>query len=72
MDLVSRGDAKQMVRAVRAGSSWEQVRASWPGIDPEWLDANLKGWVLSTAGAMPLEPVAEQDPVPVKRGRRKG
>lgn len=60
--MVSRGEFKQMVRAVRAGSSWEQVRAAWSGADPASLDEHLQAKVLEAAGVSP-SPVAALPPV---------
>lgn len=64
--MVSRGDFKLMVRAVRAGSSWEQVKAAWSHVDPAWLDEHLMGAVLGTAGVSP-SPVVRSSPEPKKR-----
>lgn len=69
---LSRGELKQMVRAVRAGASWEQVRVSIPGIPPEWLDEHFKSWVLTTAGVSPTPVVASSPPEPEPKKRKKG
>ena len=69
MEIVSRGTAKQLMRAVRAGASWEQVRESVPGVAPEYLDEHLKAWVLETAGTPPAPVVSSSPP---KTKRRKG
>jgi hypothetical protein len=71
MELVSRGDARQMVRAVRSGATWEQVRQSYPGIDPSLLDSTLRDFVLKAAGVQ-AAPVADSSPVPPKTRRKKG
>jgi len=70
MDFVSRGDMKQMVRAVRGGSSWEEVRTMFPQVAPELLDEHLREWVLETAGVSPT-PVVASSPDPDKPKRRK-
>ena len=64
---ISRGDIRQMVRAVRAGSSWEQVRAAWPKIDPAWLDEHLKDDVLAMAGTPPVPAVIVPTEVKAKK-----
>lgn len=69
MEVLSRGDLRQLVRQARSGTPWEQLRSSVPRVSPTWLDENWKGWVLSAAGTPASDAEA---PVPVKRKRRKG
>jgi hypothetical protein len=69
MEVLSRGDLRQLVRQARAGVPWERLRSSVPNVRPEYLDENWKGWVASTVGP-PQASVAEA-PAPLKKRRKK-
>lgn len=60
-----------MVRAVQSGIAWEQVRGSFPGVDPEKVDAAYKGLVLEAAGVSPA-PAAPPFPDNDTKKRRRG
>jgi hypothetical protein len=70
MNIFIRGAASQMVRAIKGGATWDEVRVSHPALRPEWVDENLKAWVLLSAGVVPPAPADAQAPEKRKKGKR--
>lgn len=67
-DAINPAEEDRLVRAVKAGKGWDEVRGMLPGVDPSALDRGFRERVLRLAG---VEAPAEA-PGEAPRARKKG
>ncbi len=56
-DAINPFEEEKLVRAMKAGRTWDEVRGILPGVDPTALDKGFKERVMRQAG---LEPMPER------------
>ena len=59
-DAINRDEFDRLVKEVKAGKEWGEVRGIIPGVDPEALDRAFKAMVFKAAGLEEARP----EPVP--------
>lgn len=62
-DAINDDERDRLVRAVRSGRSWDEVRGTLFGVDPAALDRGWKATILRLAG------VEEPKMEPPKKGK---
>ena len=77
-DAIGPDEEGKLVRALRSGLPWEEVREILPGVDPAALDRGFKDRIHMLAGLGPPSPAPELELAPVleveaprfKRGKK--